>query len=416
MVLMAPGPDEGLYVLIPTRTPPAVLALLDSTGRPRAGWPVSLDRATFCDHLLPVADGSVRLVCTLGSEGNMFRPIGAFAFDPSGRSLAGWPIELPADGYASTRVIGDEVSIHAWASLGDVIEEEQPATISWVMTVGADGKVRDGVQTSPIPDCCSAIGPNRVGYWIIRHFDDTPAGTSELMALGLDGVPTGFPIEIDGVASPPALDAGGQIHMAVSSGTLDSTRVLVFDSAGKVIDSAKLPIATSESREDTGGCTVGSPQSPVVADDGTILIYSELDARVYALDPSLEIRPGWPYEPAAPLVVARPGSESEHEAGYCPVPVVPAVGSGGTVFLPLAAKTSSVGGSLVAVGPNGRVRHGWPIELKRSGAEFWSVVVGSDGTVYALAIEPETSGASSATILAIAPDSTVQWTATIIDP
>ena len=51
--------------------------------------------------------------------------------------------------------------------------------------------------------------------------------------------------------------------------------------------------------------------------------------------------------------------------------------------------------------------------LLEHGAE---VVVGADGTVHALAIEPESSGGSSASILAIAPDSTVRWTTTIIEP
>ncbi len=62
------------------------------------------------------------------------------------------------------------------------------------------------------------------------------------------------------------------------------------------------------------------------------------------------------------------------------------------------------------------MRPGWPVELKRAGSEFWSVVVGPDGTAYALAIEPESSRTSSASILAIAPDSTVRYTTTIIDP
>ena len=62
------------------------------------------------------------------------------------------------------------------------------------------------------------------------------------------------------------------------------------------------------------------------------------------------------------------------------------------------------------------MRPGWPVQLKRSGAEFWSVVVGSDGIAFAMAIEPESSGASSATILAIAADSTVLWSTTIVEP
>lgn len=92
------------------------------------------------------------------------------------------------------------------------------------------------------------------------------------------------------------------------------------------------------------------------------------------------------------------------------------VGPDGNLYLPLQARDVSFGGSLVAVGPDGRVPAGWPVELKRPGSEFWSVVVGSDGITYALAIEPETRSTSSGTILAIAADSTVLWTTTIIEP
>jgi hypothetical protein len=79
-------------------------------------------------------------------------------------------------------------------------------------------------------------------------------------------------------------------------------------------------------------------------------------------------------------------------------------------------RAATLGGSIVAIGPDGRARPGWPVGLKRSGAEFWSVVVAPNGTAYALAIEPEPGDSSSASILAIAADSTVLWTTTIIDP
>ncbi len=84
--------------------------------------------------------------------------------------------------------------------------------------------------------------------------------------------------------------------------------------------------------------------------------------------------------------------------------------------MPLQARNDKVGGSLIAVGPDGRERAGWPVALTRPGAEFWNVAVGSDGTVFALVIEPEAREAYSASILAIAPDSTVLYTTTIIEP
>jgi hypothetical protein len=408
-----------LYVLIPARAAPAVLTLLDATGRQRAGWPVELAGATSCDHLLPVDDGSVRVVCTLENPGNMFDPIGAFAFDATGSPVAGWPIDLGLDGYGSGRVIGDELTLHAWVSLGDVIEEGQPASSSWIMSVAADATVRDGARTVFMPSCCSTIGPDGVAYAILHQFADTPAATtSELVALDATGVRPGVPVAIEGIASLAAFDGAGRAHLTVGSLADGMTRVLVLDQGGTTISagSSTLPMATVEYSEDTGGCTVGVPQTPLVGRDGSAFVYSELDTRVFALDSSQAVRPGWPFRPDAPLERARPGYESEHEAGYCPLPVPPAVGPDSTLYLPLEANDATIGGSIVAVGPDGRVRPGWPVELRRPGAEFWSVVVGPDGTVYALAIEPEAGDTSSASVLAIAPDSTVRWTTTIIEP
>jgi hypothetical protein len=154
----------------------------------------------------------------------------------------------------------------------------------------------------------------------------------------------------------------------------------------------------------------------VIPRTGPIIVYSDVDDRVFSVERHLEVTSGWPFIPADPLVIPRPGPESEHEAGYCPGPLPPVVGPDGTVYLSLEAHSSSVGGSLLAVGPNGRVRAGWPVGLKRAGAEFWTVDVGSEGTVYALAYEPEAGDTSTATLLAIAPDSTILYRTTIIAP
>jgi len=74
------------------------------------------------------------------------------------------------------------------------------------------------------------------------------------------------------------------------------------------------------------------------------------------------------------------------------------------------------GGSLVELSPDGHVPPGWPITLRRPGAAVWSVVVGSDGTLWALAVEPEAGGQSSATVLAITSDGTVRSRVTIVEP
>jgi len=183
-----------------------------------------------------------------------------------------------------------------------------------------------------------------------------------------------------------------------------------------VASSAELPIDTGLIAYVDGPYECGAPlpRPPLIARDGTIFVYSEIDTSIFALDPSLVVMRGWPFEPATPLVRRVPVVSPDGIT--CPSLAIPAAGPDATLYLPLQARDAKVGGSIVAVGPDGRVRPGWPVVLKRPGAEFWSVVVGSDGTTYALAIEPEAFGGSSATILAIAPDSTVLWSTTIVDP
>jgi len=418
---MAPGPGGSLFVSIP-RAGGSILALLDRDGRPRPGWPIRISDSTSCELLLPVDDGSVRVVCTLENpQGNMFGPIGAFAFDSAGSQLAGWPIDLGAHGYFSGRVIGDELTIHAWASLGDVIAEGQPAGNSWILTLAANGAVRSGTQV-PFPNCCDqrwAIGPDGVAYGSINQYGDAQEApkSSELVAVSFAGAGAGFPITIEGSASEPAFDAAGRIHLTVGTPFERPARTLVFDTNGQAVvgGSGELEIAaTGECVGIEGSCP--APAAPLVGPDGTTFVVDSSGNRttVVGLSPLGQAMEGWPYR-----------SDAGHQSkGSCPVGTVceryelaaPAIGPGNVLYLLHAASDTSVGGSIVAVGPDSRVRPGWPVVLSRPGAAFWSVVVGADGTAYALAIEPETGDASSATILAIASDSTVLYRTTIIDP
>ena len=416
-VLMAPGPEGGLYVHIPMRTAPAVLALLDSTGKPRAGWPVAVPGATFCDHLLPADDGSVRIVCTMENpDGNMFDPMGAFAFEPNGRLLAGWPVSI--DGFfVAAGLVGDDLTLFVSQSLGDVEVEGQPSMSGGLVTIARDGRVEDGARATDIGHCCTwKIGPDGIAYGVASGLDASDVRVSRILALDHHGVRAGWPVSFGGVTSGPAFGPDGRIAVTIADASL--SRVLAFEPGGTDVSarSAHLPVATAEYSEDTGGCTVGSPQAPVVTHDGTTFVYSELNSAIYAIDRSLRTIPDWPFEPDVPRAVARPGLESEHEAGYCPTSVVPAVGPDRTLYLALQAPDTTVGGRLLAVGLDSQLRPGWPVDLLRPGSEFWSVVVGPDGTVYALAIEPESGDSSSATILAIAPDSTVRYRTTIVEP
>jgi hypothetical protein len=70
---------------------------------------------------------------------------------------------------------------------------------------------------------------------------------------------------------------------------------------------------------------------------------------------------------------------------------------------------------LVPIDADGVIHDGWPVGLRRAGSMFWSVATAPYGLPWALAIEPEKNG-SSATVVAIAEDSSVLWTTTVAEP
>jgi hypothetical protein len=123
---------------------------------------------------------------------------------------------------------------------------------------------------------------------------------------------------------------------------------------------------------------------------------------------------GWPYRSNVELQrtgICQEGAVCQRSSWSAP-----AIGPDNGLFLLHAATTSTAGGSIVAVGQDGSVVAGWPVGLKRAGSELWSIVVAPTGTAYALAVEPEPNRSHSATILALAPDSTVLYTLTIVEP
>lgn len=400
---MAPGPGGTLLISIPTLTG-SVLVLLDREGKPSPGWPIAMQDS--CGLLLPLDDGSVLVVCDPpGFETS--QDVRAFGFGLGGHPRAGWPIQLGRDLIITGRMVGDELTLVAGHN------DTVPKTS--MRLVGPDGAIRRGADVSQ--ECCYgwAIAPDGIAYGSV--WDSASPHDSRITAVDLAGERPGWPVEFDGRTSAPAFAPDGRIVVAVGPFASDSSRVLVFDRRGvtATAPSADLPIVTvlPLGSGDTD-CSPGSPRAPIVGDDGTIFVWSELDKTVIALDPALAIRPGWPFKPANAL--QRRSYEDPRSELSCPSLASPAVGPDGTLYMHLEARDETVGGSLVAVGPDGRGRGGWPVVLNRPGAEFWSVVVGSDGTVFALAIEPESRDRSSATILAIAPDSTTRFATTIIEP
>ena len=423
-VLTAPGPGGTVYVAIP-RPDGSVLALLDRSGRPRPGWPITVEDSTACGLLLPVDDGSVRIVChgTDLPQPDDPSQVRAFAFDAGGVPLAGWPVLLPFGWPAGFvgYMVGDELMHFSEQRLTVDPDSGAVSYEAWLTSVAAGGTIGSGARVARDETACCAerwaVGPDGVAYGTVQNYGDSPEApkSSELLAVGFAGARAGFPIAIDGLASEPSFDAAGRIHITANDGPDRRARTLVFDTNGQAVLGGSDELGISASDECSaieGSCEV--PAAPLVGPDGTAFVIDNFPGTtVVGLSPSGQVMAGWPYR-----------TQRGPSGSYCcpddTDPVVnwasPAIGRDNVLFLLHAAATESVGGSIVAVGLDGRVRPGWPVELKRPGAQFWSAVVGSDGTAYAVAIEPESGDTSSASILAIAPDSTVRYTTTIIDP
>lgn len=418
---MAPAPGGALYVLA-SQPDGSVLTLLDRSGRPSPGWPITIGEAPTCNVLLTADDGSVRVVCpTSDLNSGEVRPAQAFAFNPNGRPKPGWPIELTccSNGQFVGRVIGDTLTVYDRQYADGTVT-------SRVVAIMADGTVRNGTSLSAA-NCCTevaAVGPDGIAYLLRYNIPENPSeSTSELSAIGPAGAVPGFPIDFEGVSSLPGFDASGRLHVTVATLNSDTSyhgpgQTFVFEPDGRPVDagSGNLGlVATDECSGIEGSCVF--PAAPLVSADGTTFVIEAgyNSTTVAGLNPAGGTMGGWPYQ-----------SDGGHQGnsicldgdiceGYSLA--TPTLGPDGVLYLIHRAVDESAGGStIVAVGLDGRVLPGWPVELKRPGAAFWEVAVGADGTAFALAIEPEGSATTSATILAIAPDGTVLYTTTIVEP
>ena len=421
-IRLAPRPDGGLFVLIEAPGG-AVLASLDAAGRVRPGWPIVLAGSSGCEIAADPADGSVRAVCGT-------RPSGAraFAYDAAGRQLAGWPVDLPLG------------SVYEWwlggprfvdGQLYLVIASYNPASARLVR-VSADGSVRTSASLpGPGGDEVyedAAIAPDGTAYLMTYTYAADDHAT-EITAADLGGLKPGWPIRVGGEASAPSLGPDGRIYLTVGQPGGSSSQVLAFARDGKAVTGwpVKLPVAAPSVWSGHGE---QPPAAPVVAPDGSAYFvtqeggFPDGPTTAYAIDATGVLRAGWPYRSSTGLVWH--GHVSPCATGGGLERSDPAVGPDGSLYLlQLAASRGIGGGSIVAVGTDGVVKAGWPVVLRRAGAEFESVVVGPDGTAFALAIEPEeylpdecggTVSLDSATILAINPGGTVRYRTTIVSP
>ncbi len=423
-VQLAPGPDGGTYVLVSTanagadRPGRSVLALLDPTGDPRAGWPIAVD-GWSCDdpnaRPLPPAttsDGSITVVCRSDEASDGTVSTGVFRFDAAGRPVGSWSHRGEVAG--RPRIVDGRLLLIA----SEVIErdvtvpgggvESRSMVVHWIQEVSEDGTVRSGAR----------VEMGDAGWRVVMGPDGTAyhenMADGVITAFDMGGQRAGWPVRLEGGLSALGFGSGGQIFVTVASAAQGTSRLVVLASDGSTVArSDPLPITGASAW--SGGGPDGRPMAPLVADDGTALVIGEADDHtvVYAINPSANVLGGWPYR--ADTAVQWQGTCPAETAGCGVWRAIPAVGPDGVVYLPLAAPDAQIGGSLVAIGRDGRAVPGWPMHLARRGAEFWSAAA-SDAIGWALAVEPETGGGSSATILAFAADGAVLSRTTVLEP
>jgi hypothetical protein len=225
-------------------------------------------------------------------------------------------------------------------------------------------------------------------------------------------VRAGWPVRVEGYASGVVFGGDHGVYVTAVQNTTGTTRIIAFDRDGGTVLASDVLQAVA-----TSAWTGAGPGAPttVVAADGTAFVLSESAGRAvaYGMGASGQVMPGWPYRADAGLQWQGTCSSSDTGCGLWLA--APVVGPGDVLHLPLAASATAVGGSLAAIGRDGRMRPGWPVVLQGPGAAFWRVVVGQDGTAYAVAMEHEATG-TSATIVAIAPDGTIAYRTTVVEP
>jgi hypothetical protein len=430
-VRLAPGTNGRLFVAI-RRTSSTVVAGFDSSGRLLAGWPRTLTAWTDCWIGTVAIDGSVRLVCRTPDPGDASESvIRAVAFSATGRRLAGWPVDLTkaaGAGYrdfAEPRVVGNRLFVlMGWGQLR-------------LVRIAADGATTAGkVVDLPLPDQTSeevpfvhwvrSLGSDGTAFAVRKEFKGSVVRSS-ILAFGLNGPRAGWPVAITGNASVPTVGPNGRAYVVVAAADGRSAWIRVFERDGTRVAGWSRRLAVEpESAWRGAGAPVEGPASPVVARDGSAWLVGERvgvpGMKAWALTPTGAVRSGWPVR--SDSTVPDCGRCDGCVTGCGNYRVGPVAGPGGVLYLALDARTATVGGRIAALDLRGRNRPGWPVTLTRRGAEFWSVAVASNGTVYALAVEPESRSVrdgctfvkSSATILAIAPGGAVRYRLTVMDP
>ena len=410
-VTESPDPSSSLGPATPTPS---------SVPTVPASFPVVASAQDAGVSMVPGPDGSLYVAVTRCREEHpeICTTVVA-ALDEEGAIQPGWPAvgrSIPAE------VLGDRYEVR------DAVGEG-----ARLVRIKADGTVRLGAV---VPVGWDAVASPAGTAFFVRRADPELEGSLTITAFDLDGVAPGWPIQLRGDISDPTPGPNGRVYLVQQTSTEDPgggvrlgpARIIVLGPNGKPW--AEWSVSLPEALPHRGSwADPYMPMPPLVAADGSAWLVTDTTAT--AVDAAGRIRPGWPYRASASL----------GPVGWCPpcdlcgVPcaidcsdwrTTPILGPDNVLYLLQDAPSSTTGGQISAIGLDGKMRDGWPVQLRRPKATFNSAVLGPDGTLYALVIEPETYrdppadsscvATESATVLAIDPDGQVRYRVTVVEP
>ena len=233
--------------------------------------------------------------------------------------------------------------------------------------------------------------------------DEGPT-TTQLIAFDANGMRPGWPVVLEGDVSAPSFGADGPL--VFSSWIDEGSRIFHLNPDGT---EARAPMDLNRSIDwspDADG-----PLPPLVDEQGRVWVPAE--GAIIGFDADGTRIPGR-YEPETAFIdhgVDCPAGDTGCQGWIEPPQMAPR----GLVYS-LEAAGAEKGGRITVLNPDRRIRPGWPVILQREGAMFESVTIGENRIAYAVALEPEPGDQSSISILAIAPNSAVNWVRTIVEP
>jgi hypothetical protein len=394
------GPDGTVYA--------AGMVPADRLGHGRVGW-------------LALPDGTYVVPSAFGSDGSFYGEADGelWAFGSDGQPRSGWPIDVAASSWAVSP--SASVYLMEWPTEGStrvsILDQHAKPVSQWSIPkvldyscdylIKADGTfwltypVDDpswwgaceihayspaGKELASSPDHWSgfADGPGGVVVAWYYHFAaqsmDRPDQT-RVAVLGLDGKPKpGWPITLDGSASPPAFGPDGSIYFSLLAD--GGNRIAAFDEAGRARPGWPVTLTGAPLTLAAPGTEPDRPQSPIVG-DGVVYLASQTD--VEAFDSGGKTLDGWPYTlPVAwddSRCTATPGTPVWNEG-----PVYSTAGGKGLLYLGLE-------GQIVALASDGRVASGWPYVADKNGFACWqSLEAAPDGGLIATASYEKSDG------------------------